>query len=462
MSVGGHSWFQHVERLYSSWRLGYNTQKDAKNVMLHARAQVLIVGGGFAGLEAAKTLDRYGISTLLVDRQNHHLFQPLLYQVATAALAAPSVAAPLRYTLRDFKHVQVIQDDVVELQGDINRVVFASGTEQRFDAILLATGSSTSYFGHPEWEQHAPGLKTLADAQRIRHAMVQGFELAERAASFGGSSSAIDSALTFVIIGGGPTGVELAGSLAEMAHQALPREFREVDTRRARIVLLEGSPRVLAAMPEHLSAQANVDLTDLGVDVRTQCRVRDIQQDLVVYTDAAGVEHRLEAKTIVWAAGVQASPLVQHVVKSNGLAAAPGGRVRVRSSLEVDGLQAVYAAGDCISMPEGSPMVPGMASAAKQMGRHAAENIARKLRSGGEAEGTPFVYRDQGALATIGRHKAVVHLKALDFSGYFAWLFWLFIHVFFLIGWRNRLVVLTDWAWAYWTKQRWARIVSKD
>ena len=409
-----------------------------------ALPHLLIVGGGFAGLWAARALAGAPVRITLLDRGNHHLFQPLLYQVATAGLSAPDIAAPLRHILRRQRNATVLMGEAVAVDKDARVVRLGDGTTLAYDTLLLATGATHAYFGHDDWAAHAPGLKTLDDALRIRRRILGAFERAEAEAD----PAARAAWLTFAVVGGGPTGVELAGTLAEIARHTLRREFRNIDPRQARVLLLEAGPRVLSTFPEPLSAKAAAQLARLGVEVRTGTPVAHI--------DGAGVrlgEACIAARTVLWAAGVAASPLARTLDVPLDRA----GRVPVRPDLSLPGHPEIFVAGDLASVPSDGQPVPGVAPAAKQMGRHVAATIRARL-SGRTAPG-PFRYRDYGNLATIGRRAAVVDLRGLRFSGFLAWAFWLSAHVFFLIGFRNRLVVLLDWAVAYWTYQRNARIV---
>lgn len=405
--------------------------------------QVLIVGGGFAGLWAARALKSAPVRITLLDRGNHHLFQPLLYQVATAGLSAPDIAAPLRHILRRQRNVTTLMGEALRVEAAERRVVLADGAALGYDYLLLATGATHAYFGHDEWAPHAPGLKTLDDALAIRRRILSAFERAE-AETDAGAHRAL---MTFAIVGGGPTGVELAGTLAEIARHTLRREFRNIDPRDARVVLLEGGPRILSAFPESLSARAQRQLEQLGVDVRTG--------EAVTAIDAGGVSigaTRIPARTVLWAAGVAASPLGATL----GVPLDRAGRVPVDPDLSVPGHPRIFVAGDLASVRSDGRPVPGVAPAAKQMGMQVARSIRARLA--GHAPG-PFRYRDFGNLATIGRRAAIVDLHGLRFSGFAAWAFWLAAHIFFLIGFRNRAVVLLDWAVAYWTYQRNARII---
>jgi NADH dehydrogenase len=415
--------------------------------------KVVIVGGGFAGLAAAKELSGHGLEITLIDRENHHLFQPLLYQVASAGLSAPSVAAPLRQILRSYKDITVLMAEVRSID-DIGQIVHLSnGAAMDYDTLLVAAGATHSYFGNDSWAAHAPGLKTLNDAALIRQQILNAFEAAELAPT----DAERDLNLTFVIVGSGPTGVELAGSLAEIANDTLLGEFRNIDPSSAKIILVDGAERPLMAFPEKLSLAAGRALGRLGVELRTGAKVTAIHHQEVLY-EKDGTTHTLRAGVILWAAGVKASPLGAKLTHNSTTKADRAGRLLVDSTLAVAGARGVFAAGDVVAVSGRSGPVPGVAPAAKQMGVVAAKNMLAYL-SGKSL--VSFEYQDFGALATIGRHHAVANLGKIQFSGYPAWLFWLFAHIFFLIGWRNRIVVLTDWAWAYWTKGRWARVVSQ-
>jgi NADH dehydrogenase len=407
------------------------------------RPHVVIVGGGFAGLWAARALSGASVRITLLDRGNHHLFQPLLYQVATAGLSAPNIAAPLRQILRRQKNVTVLLGEVAGIDPGDRRVRLADGRALAFDHLLLASGATHAYFGHDDWAPHAPGLKTLDDALGIRRRILTAFERAEAE----DDPAKRDAWLTFAIVGGGPTGVELAGTLAEIARHTLRGEFRRVDPRQARVLLLEAGPRVLASFPESLSEKARAQLQKLGVEVRTGVPVAAIDDEGVQLGDT-----RIAARTVLWAAGVAASPLARDLKVPLDRA----GRVLVEPDLSVPGHPSIFVAGDLAAIQCDGKPVPGVAPAAKQMGRHVARAILARLRGSTPA---PFRYRDFGNLATIGRMAAVVDLHGLKFSGLLAWWFWLAAHVFFLIGFRNRLVVLIDWAQAYWSYQRSARII---
>ena len=410
------------------------------------RPHVVILGGGFAGLWATRGLARAAVRITLVDRSNHHLFQPLLYQVATAGLSAPDIAAPLRQILRRQRNVTVRMDEVRGIDTAARSVQCAHG-DIGYDYLLIALGATHAYFGHPEWAEHAPGLKTLDDALLMRRRILSAFEAAERE-----DDPARRAAwLNFVVIGAGPTGVELAGTLAEIARHTLPREFRRADPHSAGIHLVEAGPKVLAAMPDDLSASARRQLEQLGVSVHTGHAVTAIDADGVQIGD-----RRIDSRTVLWAAGVAAAP----IGRALGVPLDRAGRVQVTADLSVPGHPEIFVAGDLASIADahGKP-VPGVAPAAKQMGAHVARAIAAQVN---KAPTPRFRYRDFGNLATIGRMAAVVDLGKLRFSGLIAWWFWLLAHIFFLIGFRNRISVLLNWGWSYWTYQRGARIITGD
>jgi len=403
---------------------------------------VLVLGGGFGGLWATRALASAPVRITLVDRTNHHLFQPLLYQVATAGLSAPDIAAPLRHILRRQANVTVRMDEAQAIDLAARRVSLARGTLD-YDYLLVATGATHAYFGNDAWAEHAPGLKTLDDALAIRSRVLSAFEAAEREED----ADARRRWLNFVVIGGGPTGVELAGTLAEIARHTLPREFRRADVRSASVHLVEAGPRVLAAMPPGLSEKTRLQLRKLGVEVHTGRPVTAIDADGVTMGEA-----RIDSRTVLWAAGVAASPLGRQL----GVATDRAGRVPVASDLSLPEHPDVFVIGDLASVQQEGKPVPGVAPAAKQMGRHAAAVIRDRLRG---LASKPFRYRDYGNLATIGRMAAVVHYGKLKLSGLLAWWFWLVAHLFFLIGFRNRIIVLVNWGWSYWTYQRHARII---
>lgn len=418
-----------------------------QNSRMHTGTRVVIVGCGFGGLAAARALSGRGLSITVVDRTNHHVFQPLLYQVATAGLAAPAIAAPIRFLLRRRRDVATLLGDVLRIEPDVRHVVLDDGAVLPYDFLVIASGSTHSYYGHPEWREHAPGLKTLADAQDIRRRILLAYEFAERAPD----AVTRSEWLTFAVVGAGPTGVELAGTLAEIAHHTLPREFRRIDSRQARILLIEGGPRVLGTFDDSLSRRAAAQLRALGVEVLTGTRVTRI--------DARGLDcepgGRIAVRTVLWAAGVAASPLGSQL----GAPVDRAGRVVVQPDLSVPGQPGIFVIGDLAAVQSDGRPVPGVGAAAKQMGALAARNVRARIAG---RETTAFRYRDYGMLATIGRHAAVGSVGGLRMSGLPAWLFWLFVHLFYLIGFRNRVVVFIEWAWSYFTFERSARIVWKE
>ena len=400
---------------------------------------VLILGCGFGGLWAAQHLRKAPVQVTVLDRTNHHLFTPLLYQVATAGLSAPSIAGPIRHILADQRNTTVLLGEAREIRPGEKKVVLEDGSAIAYDRLVVATGMTDSYFGHDEWAAYAPGLKTLDDALEIRRRVLIAFERAEAE-----NDPARRAAwLTFVVIGGGATGVELAGTFAEIARHTLQGEFRRIDPHAARVVLIEGTERVLPVYTPDLSRKAQLQLERLGVTVWPNRRV--------THVDADGIrmgEERLSARTVIWAAGVAASPLG----KSLGVPLDRAGRVRVEPDLTVPGHPEIFVIGDLAALDG----VPGIAPAAKQMGRHAALNIKKSLDG---KPTVPFRYRDYGQLATIGRNAAVAMLGKVKLSGFPAWLVWLVAHIYFLINFRNRVIVMIDWGWAYLTYQRYARII---
>ena len=407
-----------------------------------SRPHVVILGGGFGGLKAVRGLAHAPVRVTLVDRANHHVFQPLLYQVAGATLSGPDISAPLRHIVRRQANITVWMEEVTGIDVAV-RHVQAGRQTIGYDYLVVATGSTHAYFGHDAWEKDAPGLKTMNDALAIRRRILSAFEAAEREPD----PARRAEWLTFVIVGAGPTGVELAGTLAEIAHHTLPREFRIAHPRDARIHLVEAGPRVLSAMPESLSAIAQRKLESMGVEVHTGAAVTGIDA-----TGARMGDQRIDARTVLWAAGVAASPLGAQLGAERDRA----GRVRVASDLSLPGHPEVFVIGDLALVEQDGQRVPGMAPAAKQMGTYVARAIRDRIVG---AAVRPFRYRDYGSLASISRSSAVVDLRGLKFSGFIGWLFWLFAHIFFLIGFRNRLAVMWNWAWSYVTWQRGARII---
>jgi NADH dehydrogenase len=402
--------------------------------------RVVIVGGGFAGLTAAKRLKRADVSITLIDRTNHHLFQPLLYQVATGGLSPADIASPIRYVLRRQKNVRVIEDTVVDVTDDA--VVTTTGRIP-YDAVVLATGATHHYFGHDEWEEHAPGLKTLPDATRLRATILEAFEEAERTGH---------EELTFLVVGGGPTGVEMAGAIAEMASHTLRRDFRAIDPGAARVLLVEAGPRILSPYPSGLSEKATKQLEKLGAEVLAGWQVVELGPGSATLRRGDN-EQRLATAATVWAAGVKASPL-SAVMESRGASLDRAGRIIVGPDLTIPGRPNIYVVGDLAAVIQDGNPVPGVAPAAMQMGRYVADRIRGRSTK-------LFRYRDKGSLATIGRSAGVADFGWIRFSGFPAWAAWLSIHIFFLIGFQNRLLVMIQWAWNYVSRNRSARLIVK-
>jgi NADH:ubiquinone reductase (H+-translocating) len=414
---------------------------------------IVILGGGFGGLDAARALAGAPVRVTLIDRHNYHLFQPLLYQVATASLSPADIASPIRWILRHQKNVSVLLAAAERIDVAGRRVQIDPGGGVPYDYLIVATGSAHAYFGHSEWAARAPGLKTLDDALEIRRQVLLAYEAAERERD----PEIQRRLLTFVIVGGGPTGVELAGALAEIARQSLRRDFRNIRPESARIVLLEGAKHILGTFPERLRDAAKRSLERLGVEVRTGSIVTAVDADGVTWQSAEPTPHveRLNAQTVLWAAGVAASP----IAGSLGVPLDRAGRVHAEPTLAVRGHPEIFVVGDICALEQDGRPLPGVAQVAMQGGTHAASNILRAIR--GEPL-QPFRYRDYGNAATIGRGAAVVDIRGIKASGALAWLFWLFLHIFWLIGFRNRLVVLGEWAWSYVTLQRRVRLITGE
>jgi len=413
---------------------------------LAKKPHVVIVGAGFGGLEAAKKLACAEVGVTVIDRTNYHLFQPLLYQVATAALSPADIAAPVRAILSKWGNMEVILAEVQSVDVDAKKVKMAD-SELGYDYLVLATGARHSYFGHPQWEKLAPGLKSLEDAVEIRRRILMAFEYAEKISE----EAARKAAMTFVIIGGGPTGVEMAGAIAEIARYTLAKDFRHIDPSQARIILVEGEPRVLAAFPEDLSASALKQLVDLGVEVRLGVHATNLTE--------AGLnigDEFIPCRVKIWAAGNNAS----FVGKTLGVPADRVGRVLVNNDLTIPGHLEVQVIGDLASFlhQTGQPL-PGVSAVAMQQGRHAARNILAVIEG---RKPQRFWYWDRGSMATIGRNKAVADLNIVHFSGLPAWLAWLFVHIIFLVGFRNRVAVLFQWAWAYFSFNKGARLITRN
>ena len=410
-----------------------------------ASPTVLVVGGGFGGLYAARALARHPLRVVLVDRVNYHLFQPLLYQVATAALSPGEIAEPLRAILRKYRNVDVLLGEVTTVEPEARCVKLADGAELGYDYLVLATGGRHSYFGHPEWEPAAPGLKSLEDALEIRRRILLAFERAERERD----PATRQALLTFVIVGGGPTGVELAGAIAEIARHTVRYDFRAFDPRQARVILLERADRVLEQYPPDLSKSAQRALEHLGVEVQLGTGATDVTPDYVRSGDEIIPTH-----TTLWAAGVQASPLGRQL----GLAVDRSGRVPVQPDLSIAEHPEIFVIGDLAALRDSKgKMLPGIAPVAIQQGNAAADNIWRSVQ--GQPR-RPFHYFDRGSMATIGRAAAVAEIRALHLSGFPAWMAWLLVHIFFLIGFENRVLVMVQWAWSYFSYERGARLIT--
>ncbi len=401
---------------------------------MKSKHRVVIVGGGFGGLYAAKSLANKNVDVILMDKKNHHTFQPLLYQVATTVLSPSQIAAPLRHILRKAKNVEVLLGEVVDFNFTAKKVRLSDLSEISFDSLIIAAGARHSYFGHDDWEANAPGLKTVEDATEMRRRILKAFEDAERQAYF----SNIDTPVSFAIVGGGPTGVELAGAIAGIARQALVKDFRMINTRRARVMLFEGTDRVLGMFAPELSSSAKRQLEDLGVEVHLNSMVTAVESDRIRVGD-----EWISANVTLWATGVAASPLGKLV----GAPVDRAGRILVNPDLTLPDHPSVSVIGDMASLNDTKGVeVPGLASAAMQMGYLAASNILRKL------DGQPpklFTYKDKGSMATIGRNRAIAQVGALKMSGFIAWLAWCLVHVLLLIGFKNKALVLLEWAWSY-------------
>ena len=414
---------------------------------------VVVLGAGFGGLKLCQSFPAGLARVTVVDKQNHHLFQPLLYQVATAGLSAPEIAQPIRAILAKKPDMQVLMEEVTGFDL-ANHGVLLPHNHLNYDYLVLALGGITSYFGHNEWARHAPGLKSLDDALRIRRQILCAFERAETELN----PEVVNRLMTTVVVGGGPTGVEMAGAVAELARTVLKKDFDRIDPGRARVILIEGGSCVLGTFPPELSEKARQQLQDLGVEVRTHTRVQDIREGEVVLPNET-----IKAGNIIWAAGVSANPLT----KLLGAELDRAGRVKVSPDLSLPGHSDVFAIGDMVSLTDANGvLVPGVSPAAMQMGKHVADTIAAELKAKLELHTNtppprkPFVYFDKGAMATIGRSKAIAAIGKWRFSGFFAWLTWLFVHLLFLVGFRNKITVFFQWAYSYFTYKRGARIIT--
>jgi NADH dehydrogenase len=408
---------------------------------------VVILGGGFGGINAAKTLGNSKLDVWLIDKTNHHLFQPLLYQVASAALSPGDIAVPIREILSPYENITVLMGQVERIDKNKKELILQNGDRIGFEYLIIALGARHSYFGHEEWEEYAPGLKTLTDALKVRERILLSFEKAERTDSI----SEAKKYLNFVIIGGGPTGVEMAGAIAEIAYETMLKNFRRIDTTKTKIFLLEGSPHILPVYPERLSEKAKQYLEQFGVQVMTGKRVTNVTKDGVTVEDLF-----IPAENILWAAGNQASP----VLKTLDVPLDKQGRIIVDPDLSIPNHPEIFVIGDaaCAMDKNGRPL-PALAPVAVQQGRYVANLLRKRLP---KAQRPPFRYLDKGTMATVGRTKAIGTFGKIQFSGFFAWLAWCFIHILYLIGFRNRLVVLTQWLFAYFSSQRGARLINRS
>jgi NADH dehydrogenase len=414
--------------------------------------RIVIIGGGFGGLNAAQKLGRAPAEVMLIDRRNFHLFQPLLYQVATGALSPGEIASPLRYVLNRRKNTRVVLGEVDDLDLQNRTVILKDGSRVPYDSLIVATGSTHSYFGHPEWAPLAPGLKSVEDATEIRTRVLLAFERAEKETS----PAERRANLTFVVVGGGPTGVELAGALGEISRDTLRKDFRSINPADANIFLIEGEDRVLPSYSPKLSHAAERSLIQLGVQTRTSTRVTGIDEQGVTMKTPSG-ETRIESRTVLWAAGVQASPLGRLLAERTGVALDNAGRIQIANDLTIPGHPEILVVGDLVHLMQDGKPVPGVAPAAIQMGKYAARSIENRLKG---AKTEPFHYWDKGSLATIGRNHAVAQIGSLQFSGYLAWLAWLFIHLLYIVEFENRLLIVVQWAYDYFTHNRGARLIT--
>jgi len=418
------------------------------------RPRVVIVGGGFGGLYAARSLKRTDVDVTLIDRRNFHLFSPLLYQVATGALSPGEIASPLRYVLNRQKNTKVLLAEVVDIDADKHELVLNDRSRVPYDTVIFATGSTHSYFGHPEWAALAPGLKTVEDATEIRTRLLLAFERAEKDLD----PEVRRANLTFVVVGGGPTGVELAGAIAEISHDTLKKDFRSINPADANIFLIEGAERVLPAYPPKLSRAAEKALIKLGVHTRTGAMVTGIDEHGVTVKEQNAIK-KIPARTVLWAAGVQASPIGKLLSDRLGLTLDQAGRVPVEPDLSIKGHPEILVIGDLAAFLQDGKQVPGVAPTAIQQGHYAATLIAHRLRN---EKTKPFRYLDKGSLATIGRNQAVAQIGPFQFSGILAWLAWLFIHLLYIVEFENRLLIVVQWAYDYFTHNRGARLITGE
>lgn len=420
--------------------------QTASNNVPAIMPRVVIVGAGFGGLQVARGLSKASVHVTVIDCQNHHLFQPLLYWVATAGLSPADISSPIRHILRKQKNTEVLMAEVTGVDLQEQRVLM-DDRSLPFDYLVLATGAHENYFGHSEWQKYAPGLKSVVDATSLRDKILLMFETAEMETD----SDKIEELLTFVLVGAGPTGVEMAGAIADLAHNALATDFRHINTSSARIILVEALPRILSAFPESLARKTKKKLNSMGVEVRTNAPVSEIDEHGVVVGGA-----RIQAKTIIWTAGVLASPAGKWL----GTEVDRAGRVKVTGNLSVPGYPNVYVIGDTATVTQNGKPLPGVAPVAMQEGRYVASMIAHQVE--GKELNEPFHYRDKGNLATVGRSYAIVDIGKIRFTGLIAWVIWLVVHIYYLIGFRNRIVALFQWAWSYFTSSRGARLITLE
>ena len=416
---------------------------------------VVIVGGGFGGLYAAKALGKANVKVTLIDKRNFHLFQPLLYQVATGGLSAGDISSPLRAILSKQKNVQVLMGEVIGIDPGKNKVQLRSGEALSYDSLIVATGSSHHYFGKDEWSAIAPGMKTIEDALEVRRRIFLAFEAAETETD----PARREALLTFFIVGGGPTGVELSGAIAELAYQTLREDFRSINPGETKVVLLEGMDRVLPPYPGELSVAAKKSLEKLGVEVRTQTLVTNIEGDIVTLK-SGDIEEKVQAFTVLWAAGIKASPMGKAIAEKTGAELDRIGRIIVEPDLSVPGCPNIFIAGDLAHYAHNNDgPVPGTASTAMQQGEYLAESIQKRVENKFVSN---FDYKDKGSLAVIGRNEAVASLGFANLSGFPAWIIWIFVHIYYLIEFDNKLLVMLQWGWHYFTSQRGARLITGD
>jgi NADH:ubiquinone reductase (H+-translocating) len=434
--------------------LKLNQQPLIRGVSMNARPQVVIIGGGFGGLSAAQTLKRAPVDVTLIDRRNFHLFQPLLYQVATGSLSPGEISAPLRGVLSKQKNTRVLLGDVIDVNPDTNSILLADGAIVQYDFLIVSAGAQSSYYGHEEWRKWAPSLKSIEEATEIRHKILYAFEVAERISD----PVARASWLTFVIVGAGATGVELAGAIGEIARQTLRNDFRSIHPEEAQIILMDGAPRVLMPFPEDLSRRATKALERLGVKVRTGVMVKAIDREGVTIAQGP-TEIRLDARTVIWAGGVAAPPVGRALAESAGAETDKSGRIKVKPDLTLPRFRNIFVIGDlAICLDRSGKPLPGVAQVAMQGGAYAAKSIVKRIKTG-EAS-PPFKYFDKGSLAVIGRAAAVANAFGVKLSGLPAWLMWAFIHLMYIVEFRNRVLVFVQWAFEDLTFNRGARLIT--